>query len=42
MPVAGVVGLLSQFARLRYFGEFQGPAGNSIDSVEKMIIKMCA
>ena len=40
--VAGVVGLLSQFARLRYFGEFQGPAGDWIYSVEKMVIKMCA
>jgi AcrR family transcriptional regulator len=40
--VAGVVGLLSQFARLLYFGEFQGPAGNWITSMERMIIKMCA
>src|SRR5216683_4298088 len=39
--VAGVVGLLSQFARLLYFGEFQGPAGNWIASMERMIIKMC-
>ena len=38
--MAGIVGLLSQFASLRYFGEFQGSARNSIDSVEKMIIKM--
>lgn len=40
--VAGVVGLLSQFARLLYFGEFQGSAGNWIASMERMIIKMCA
>jgi AcrR family transcriptional regulator len=40
--VAGVVGLLSQFARLVYFGEFQGPTGNWIASMERMIIKMCA
>jgi AcrR family transcriptional regulator len=40
--VAGVVGLLSQFARLLYFGEFQGPAENWIASMERMIIKMCA
>ena len=40
--VAGVVGLLSQFARLLYFGEFQGPAGDWISSMERMIIKMCA
>jgi TetR/AcrR family transcriptional regulator, repressor of fatR-cypB operon len=39
--VAGVVGLLSQFARLLYFGEFQRPAGNWIASMERMIIKMC-
>jgi len=39
--VAGVVGLLSQFARLLYFGEFQGPAENWIASLERMIIKMC-
>lgn len=39
--VAGVVGLLSQFARMLYFGEFQGPAGNWIASMEQMIIKMC-
>jgi AcrR family transcriptional regulator len=40
--VAGVIGLLSQFARLLYFGEFQGPTGDWIASLERMIIKMCA
>jgi AcrR family transcriptional regulator len=40
--VVGVVGLLSQFARLLYFGEFQGPAGNWIASMERIIKKMCA
>jgi AcrR family transcriptional regulator len=39
--VASVVGLLSQFARLLYFGEFQEPAENWIASMERMIIKMC-
>jgi len=39
--VVGVIGLLSQFARLRYFGEFRGPAANWIASIERMIIKMC-
>ena len=39
--VVGVIGLLSQFARLLYFGEFRGPAGNWIASMERMIIKMC-
>jgi TetR/AcrR family transcriptional regulator, repressor of fatR-cypB operon len=38
----GVIGLLSQFARLHYFGEFREPARNWIASVERMIIKMCA
>jgi AcrR family transcriptional regulator len=40
--VVGVVGLLSQFARLLYFGEFQGPTGNWIASMEGMVKKMCA
>jgi hypothetical protein len=40
--VVGVIGLLSQFARLLYFGEFQEPAGDWIVSMERMIIKMCA
>ncbi len=40
--VVGVIGLLSQFARLRYFGEFRGPASNWIASIERMIIKMCS
>jgi len=40
--VVGVIGLLSQFARLRYFGEFRGPDANWIASIERMIIKMCA
>jgi AcrR family transcriptional regulator len=40
--VVGVIGLLSQFARLLYFGEFQGPTGDWIASLERMIIKMCA
>jgi len=39
--VVGVIGLLSQFARLLYFGEFQGPAEDWIASMERMIIKMC-
>jgi AcrR family transcriptional regulator len=38
----GVIGLLSQFARLHYFGEFREPARNWIASVERMILKMCA
>lgn len=38
----GVIGLLSQFARLLYFGEFRGPARNWMASIERMIIKMCA
>jgi len=41
-PELLVVGLVSQFASLLYFGEFQGPAGNWIASMERMIIKMCA
>jgi AcrR family transcriptional regulator len=40
--VGGVIGLLSQFARLHYFGEFREPPGKWISSVERMIIKMCA
>ena len=40
--VTGVVGMLSQFARLRYFGEFPGPAENWIASIERMILRMCA
>jgi TetR/AcrR family transcriptional regulator, repressor of fatR-cypB operon len=40
--VAGVVGLLSQFARLLYFGEIQGPAEKWIVSLERMILRMCA
>jgi AcrR family transcriptional regulator len=40
--VVGVIGVLSQFARLLYFGEFQGPTGDWIASLERMIIKMCA
>jgi AcrR family transcriptional regulator len=40
--VAGVIGLLSQFARLLYFEEFHGPTGDWIASLERMIIKMCA
>jgi AcrR family transcriptional regulator len=40
--VAGVIGLLSQFARFHYFGEFQGPTEKWVASMEKMIIKMCA
>jgi AcrR family transcriptional regulator len=40
--VVGVIGLLSQFARLLYFGEFQAQTGNWIASLERMIIKMCA
>lgn len=40
--VAAVIGLLSQFARLRYFGEFQGPMESWIASIERMILKMCA
>src|ERR1700730_5721262 len=39
--LAGVAGLLSQFARMLYFGEFQGPEGNWIAAMEQMIIKMC-
>lgn len=39
--VTGVVGLLSQFARLRYFGEFQGPAETWIAPMEGLILKMC-
>jgi AcrR family transcriptional regulator len=39
--VVGVVGLLSQFARMLYFGEFRGPSRNWIASIERMIIKMC-
>jgi AcrR family transcriptional regulator len=40
--VTGVIGLLSQFARLLYFGEFQGPAADWIAAIQRMIIKMCA
>jgi TetR/AcrR family transcriptional regulator, repressor of fatR-cypB operon len=39
--VVGVIGLLSQFARLLYFGEFRGPARDWTPSIERMIIKMC-
>jgi AcrR family transcriptional regulator len=39
--VVGVVGLLSQFARMLYFGEFHGPDGNWIASMEQIITKMC-
>ena len=39
--VVAVIGLLSQFARLLYFGEFRGPAENWVASIERMIIKMC-
>ncbi len=39
--VVGVVGLLSQFARMYYFEEFQGPARNWIAAMERMIIQMC-
>jgi len=39
--VVAVVGFLSQFARLLYFGEFQGPTDIWIASMERMIIKMC-
>jgi AcrR family transcriptional regulator len=40
--VTGVVGILSQFARLLYFGEIRGPAEHWIDSMERMVFKMCA
>jgi len=40
--VGGVIGLLSQFARLHYFGEFREPTRKWVASVERMIIKMCA
>jgi AcrR family transcriptional regulator len=40
--VGGMIGLLSQFGRLYYFGEFREPAKDWIASVERMILKMCA
>jgi hypothetical protein len=40
--LACMIGVLSQFARFHYFGEFQGPTGKWVASMEKMIIKMCA
>jgi AcrR family transcriptional regulator len=40
--IVGVIGLLSQFARVLYFGEFQGPTEDRIAAIERMIIKMCA
>jgi hypothetical protein len=39
--VVGVIGVLTQFARRLYFGEFQGPAENWTALMERMIIKMC-
>jgi TetR/AcrR family transcriptional regulator, repressor of fatR-cypB operon len=40
--VVGVIGLVSQFARLLYFGEFREPARDWIATMERMIIKMSA
>jgi AcrR family transcriptional regulator len=40
--IVGVIGLLSQFARVLYFAEFQGPAEDRIATIERMIVKMCA
>lgn len=40
--VVATIGFLSQFARLLYFGEFQGPTEDWPASLERMILKMCA
>jgi AcrR family transcriptional regulator len=39
--VVCVIGVLSQFARVFYFGDFQSHPGNSLASMEEIIIKMC-
>lgn len=40
--VVATIGLLSQFARLLYFGEFKGPAEEWTACMVRMIVKMCA
>ena len=37
--VSAVIGLLSQFARARYFGEFPGPAESWVASIEEIIAR---
>jgi hypothetical protein len=39
--VAGIVGVLSQVARMVYFGEFTGEAAERVDALESLILKMC-
>lgn len=39
--VAGIVGALSQFARMTYFGEFSGPTTAQVDALESLVLKMC-
>ena len=41
MLVAAIIGLLGQFARMLYFKEFQGPAGDHAPRMARLAIDVC-